>query len=80
MFVLYTGSGEMLLLTMDSGIDWLSGFLFSAVWAMSWCRGIMVAPMMSYYRHSGVDEVTVTTIMNAVGCSYAEETFGEFKQ
>lgn len=39
-----------------------------------------MALMMSYYRHSGVDEVTVTTIMNAVGCSYAEETFGEFKQ
>lgn len=28
--------------------------------------------MMSYYRHSGVEEVTVTTTMNAVGCSYAE--------
>lgn len=28
--------------------------------------------MMSHYRHWGVDEVTVTTAMNAVGGSYAE--------
>ena len=32
----------------------------------------MPALMMSHYCHSGVDEVTVTTTMNAVGCSYAE--------
>lgn len=54
MFVLYTGSGEMLLLTTDSGMDWLSVvFILSAVWATSWCCDVMVAPMMSRYRHSG---------------------------
>lgn len=52
MFVLYTGSGEMLLLTTDSGMDWLSVVFFSAVWAMSWCCDVMVALMMSRCRVS----------------------------
>lgn len=74
MFVLYTGSGEMLLLTTDLGMDWLSVVFFSAVFyaMMPWCHDAMAALMMSHYRHSGVDEVIVTTTMNAVGCSYAE--------
>ncbi len=48
MFVLYTGSGEMLLLTTDSGMDWLSVVFF--------CR---LSHVMMLWRHGGTDDVTL---------------------
>lgn len=53
MFVLYTGSGEMLLLTMDSGMDWLSVVFF--------CR---LSHGMTLWCHAGTDDVTLLS----VGC------------
>lgn len=70
MFVLYTGSGEMLLLTTDSGMDWLSVVFFFCCLShvmMLWHHGGTEDVTLS-----GVDEVAVTTTMDAVGCSYAE--------
>lgn len=50
MFVLYTGSGEMLLLTTDSGMDWLSVVFFFLLfepchdavtsWWHWWCHAV----------------------------------------
>lgn len=39
-----------------------------------------VAPMMSRCRHSVVDEVAVSTTVDAIGCSYAENFLVTLKQ
>lgn len=66
MFVLYTGSGEMLLLRTDSGMIFLPFEpCHDAVtsWWHWWCHTIVTRVLMG---------VTVTTTMNDVGRSYAE--------
>lgn len=57
MFVLYTGSGEMLLLTTDSGMDWL--------WVVFFCR---LSHVIMTWRRGGTDDVTLSSL----GCWWGQ--------
>lgn len=55
MFVLYTGSGKMLLLMMDSGMEWLSVVFYF----FFFCRSSHV---MMLWHHGGADDVTLLSL------------------
>lgn len=81
MFVLYTGSGEMLLLTTDSGVDRLSVVLFSAVWAMF--HDAVVSSWRRWWCHTVVTRVLMRSqwrqlwmLLDVV----MQKNNGEFKQ